>query len=407
MNSQNEEDRVEELEASAVPTSEEEAEAFAQAIMQRAASLKVVKIDRGVFLRTEIKKRFPEIDADLAVETSPAEAGIVPEDLDRMAIDAIDFETKKCAGLSFLAGIPGGLAMFGTVPADLAQYFAHTMRIEQKLAYIYGWQSFLNEEDEVDDETVMKLVVLMGVMMQVGGAASAVTTFAANTARAGIERAIQKQALTKTLWYNPMKKVLRYLGVNLTKQTFAKTASKVVPVIGGAISGGMTYMAYKPGAERLRRYLRSLPTSGIDETLHPDVIAIETDKAAAEREKALEGAKAATLNAAQSVGELAAGTAQLAGAATAKGLKGAGAVASEGLQAAGASAKNVLGAAEGFLGSLASRTKANGTASPRPAKGDDSFEGNLEKVKKIKELLDCGALTQEEFDAKKRELLGL
>lgn len=388
--------RKEQLETEVIPTSEEEAEEFAKAIMQRAASLKVVKINRGDFLRSEIKKRFPEIDADFAVETTPAETGIAPEDLDRMAIDVIDLETKKCAGLSFLAGIPGGLAMVGTVPADLAQYFAHVMRIEQKLAYIYGWQTFLNEEDEVDDETVMKLVVLMGVMMQVGGAANAVTTFAANTARAGIEKAIQKQALTKTFWYNPMKKVLRYLGVNLTKQTFAKTASKVVPVIGGAISGGMTYMAYKPGAERLRRYLRSLPTSGIDETLYPDIIAIEADKAAAEREKALGEAKTATLNAAQSVGELAAGTAQAAGSA-----------AVEGLQAAGATAKSALGAAGGILGSLASRAKASRAASTSTAKVDSSFEDSLEKVKQLKELLDCGILTQEEFDAEKCKLLGL
>lgn len=388
--------RKEQLKTEVIPTNEEEAEEFAKAIMQRAASLKVVKINRGDFLRSEIKKRFPEIDADFAVETTPAETGIAPEDLDRMAIDVIDLETKKCAGLSFLAGIPGGLAMVGTVPADLAQYFAHVMRIEQKLAYIYGWQTFLNEEDEVDDETVMKLVVLMGVMMQVGGAANAVTTFAANTARAGIEKAIQKQALTKTFWYNPMKKVLRYLGVNLTKQTFAKTASKVVPVIGGAISGGMTYMAYKPGAERLRRYLRSLPTSGIDETLYPDIIAIEADKAAAEREKALGEAKTATLNAAQSVGELAAGTAQAAGSA-----------AVEGLQAAGATAKSALGAAGGILGSLASRTKASRAASTSTAKVDSSFEDSLEKVKQLKELLDCGILTQEEFDAKKCKLLGL
>ena len=388
--------RKEQLETEVIPTSEEEAEEFAKAIMQRAASLKVVKINRGDFLRSEIKRRFPEIDADFAVETTPAETGIAPEDLDRMAIDVIDLETKKCAGLSFLAGIPGGLAMVGTVPADLAQYFAHVMRIEQKLAYIYGWQTFLNEEDEVDDETVMKLVVLMGVMMQVGGAANAVTTFAANTARAGIEKAIQKQALTKTFWYNPMKKVLRYLGVNLTKQTFAKTASKVVPVIGGAISGGMTYMAYKPGAERLRRYLRSLPTSGIDETLYPDIIAIEADKAAAEREKALGEAKTATLNAAQSVGELAAGTAQAAGSA-----------AVEGLQAAGATAKSALGAAGGILGSLASRAKASRAASTSTAKVDSSFEDSLEKVKQLKELLDCGILTQEEFDAKKCKLLGL
>lgn len=388
--------REEQLKTEVIPTNEEGAEEFAKAIMQRAASLKVVKINRGDFLRSEIKRRFPEIDADFAVETTPAETGIAPEDLDRMAIDVIDLETKKCAGLSFLAGIPGGLAMVGTVPADLAQYFAHVMRIEQKLAYIYGWQTFLNEEDEVDDETVMKLVVLMGVMMQVGGAANAVTTFAANTARAGIEKAIQKQALTKTFWYNPMKKVLRYLGVNLTKQTFAKTASKVVPVIGGAISGGMTYMAYKPGAERLRRYLRSLPTSGIDETLYPDIIAIEADKAAAEREKALSEAKTATLNAAQSVGELAAGTAQAAGSA-----------AVEGLQAAGATAKSALGAAGGILGSLASRAKASRAASTSTAKVDSSFEDSLEKVKQLKELLDCGILTQEEFDAKKCKLLGL
>lgn len=388
--------RKEQLETEVIPTNEEEAEEFAKAIMQRAASLKVVKINRGDFLRSEIKRRFPEIDADFAVETTPAETGIAPEDLDRMAIDAIDLETKKCAGLSFLAGIPGGLAMVGTVPADLAQYFAHVMRIEQKLAYIYGWQTFLNEEDEVDDETVMKLVVLMGVMMQVGGAANAVTTFAANTARAGIEKAIQKQALTKTFWYNPMKKVLRYLGVNLTKQTFAKTASKVVPVIGGAISGGMTYMAYKPGAERLRRYLRSLPTSGIDETLYPDIIAIEADKTAIKREKALGEAKTATLNAAQSVGELAAGTAQAAGSAAA-----------EGLQAAGATAKSALGAAGGILGSLASRAKASRAASTSTAKVDSSFEDSLEKVKQLKELLDCGILTQEEFDAKKCKLLGL
>lgn len=399
--------RKEQLETEVIPTNEEEAEEFAKAIMQRAASLKVVKIDRGTFLRSEIKKRFPEIDADFAVETTPAEAGIAPEDLDRMAIDAIDLETKKCAGLSFLAGIPGGLAMVGTVPADLAQYFAHVMRIEQKLAYIYGWQTFLNEEDEVDDETVMKLVVLMGVMMQVGGAASAVTTFAANTARAGIEKAIQKQALTKTFWYNPMKKVLRYLGVNLTKQTFAKTASKVVPVIGGAISGGMTYMAYKPGAERLRRCLRSLPTSGIDETLYPDIIAIEADKAAVKREKALGEAKTATLNAAQSVGELAAGTAQAAGSAAIEGLQAAGTVAAESLQAVGASAKDALGAAGGLLGSLASRAKASKAADSSESHADDTFESNLQKVKKLKELLDCGILTQEEFDSKKRELLEL
>ena len=36
---------------------------------------------------------------------------------------------------------------------------------------------------------------------------------------------------------------------------------------------------------------------------------------------------------------------------------------------------------------------------------ENRTEDSLDKIKKLKELLDMGALTQEEFDAKKKELL--
>lgn len=246
---------------------EDEAEEFANKIIRRAASLRAVKIDRDVFLRTELKKRCPNADIERALETTLAEAGVPAEVIDEIALSAVDFETKKCAALSFLSGIPGGTALAATVPADLdlAQYFAHVMRIEQKLAYVYGWQTFLNEDDEVDDETVMQLVVLMGVMMGVGSAASSISKFAVSVAQAGVVKTIQRQALTKTAFYPVMKSVLRVIGVNLTKQTFAKTVGKVVPVIGGAVSGGLTYASFKPGAEHLRQYLRALPASGVSE----------------------------------------------------------------------------------------------------------------------------------------------
>lgn len=244
---------------------EDEAEEFANKIIRRAASLRAVKIDRDVFLRTELKKRCPNADIERALETTLAEAGVPAEVIDEIALSAVDFETKKCAALSFLSGIPGGTALAATVPADLAQCFAHVMRIEQKLAYVYGWQTFLNEDDEVDDETVMQLVVLMGVMMGVGSAASSISKFAVSVAQAGVVKTIQRQALTKTAFYPVMKSVLRVIGVNLTKQTFAKTVGKVVPVIGGAVSGGLTYASFKPGAEHLRQYLRALPASGVSE----------------------------------------------------------------------------------------------------------------------------------------------
>ena len=243
---------------------DDETAKLANKIIKRATSLNAVKIDRAVFLRTELKKACPNIDSDLAVEKTPIEAGVDPQTLDKIAASIIDFETKKCAGLSFLAGIPGGVALAGTVPADLAQYFAHVMRVEQKLAYLYGWQTFLNDEDEVDDETVMRLIVLMGVMLQVGGAANTITKFAADVAQKSVQKTIQRKALTKTVWYTPMKNVLRVIGIQLNKEVFSKTLSKAVPVIGGLISGGLTYASFKPGAERLRKYLRELPISGID-----------------------------------------------------------------------------------------------------------------------------------------------
>lgn len=94
-------------------TQGKEAEEFALKVIKAAASLKMVKIDRGKFLRTELQKHYPEADLDLAVSETPAEAGVPAEVLDTIATEAIDFETKKCSAFSFAAGIPGGLAMAG------------------------------------------------------------------------------------------------------------------------------------------------------------------------------------------------------------------------------------------------------------------------------------------------------
>lgn len=330
---------------------EREAEELANRVMRRAASLKGVKIDRGVFLRAELKKRFPEIDADFAVATTPIEAGLAPRDLDELALDVIDFEVKKCTALSFAAGLPGGFAMAGTVPADLAQYFAHVMRVEQKLAYLYGWQSFLNDEDEVDDETVAQLVMLMGVMLSVGGAANAVSQFAATTARHGIAKQVERQALTKTFFYNPLKKVLSFLGVKMTKQTFSKAVTKAVPVVGGAISGGLTYVSFKPEAERLRRYLRKLPLSGIDEILDPDLAVVRAELHKAAQAEALEQAKqigAAALEGASDALATGAGSAaRIAG--------GAVRVAGGAAQAANEAAGRTLGAFAGKFGNRAKK----------------------------------------------------
>lgn len=339
-----------------------EAEEFVLKVIKAAASLKMVKIDRGKFLRTELQKHYPEADLELAVSETPAAAGVPAEVLDAIATEAIDFETKKCSVLSFAAGIPGGLAMAGAVPADLAQYFAHVMRIEQKLAYVYGWQSFLEDNNEVDDESLAKFIMLLGVMMNVGAAANSINSFANQTAKIGVQKAIQKQALTKLPFWPILRKILRVLGVQLTKEAFSKGVSKLIPVIGGLVSGGVTYATFKPSAEHLRKYLRELPYSGIEpsasegEQANPaqDVLHVITDGAAVTADAAAKAGFTLVDGAAQVSSAVVEGAAQ-AGSAIADGASKVGSAALEGAAQVGSAIAEGAGNIGKFFGSFGKR----------------------------------------------------
>ena len=67
--------------------------------------------------------------------------------------------------------------MLGTIPADLMQYYAHALRIMQKLAYLYGWGELLPNDRDADDDTIGVLAVFFGVMLGVGGARPVVDGF--------------------------------------------------------------------------------------------------------------------------------------------------------------------------------------------------------------------------------------
>ena len=199
-----------------------------------------------------------------ALASDPISAGIPQKRLDKLANDAISYETKKSAALSFVAGIPGGLAMLGTVPADLGQYYVHSLRIMQKLAYLYGWKEFLTDPEDVDDETIAQMGLFFGVMLGVAGAAESMRDFARMIVAPAIEKRVARKALMKGTWYPVVKKSLKFIGISVTKQGFTKTMSKILPLIGGVISGGMTFVSLQTQANRLKQHLRQLPPPGVD-----------------------------------------------------------------------------------------------------------------------------------------------
>ena len=136
------------------PVQEAEAEHRGLDFLTKIVCLPGVRIRRDEFLRQELTKVHASDDIIArSLDTNPAAAGVPLAVLDGLAEETISYETNKSAAISFAAGIPGGFAMLGTVPADLMQYYVHAFRIMQKLAYLYGWRELLSDMDEVDDET--------------------------------------------------------------------------------------------------------------------------------------------------------------------------------------------------------------------------------------------------------------
>lgn len=268
----------------AMDEQDEEAVAFGKQFILAAIRLKGVHVDREHFLRQELgKKGISRSQIDLAIEERPASAGVSPAVIEAVAMESINFETTKSSGMSFVAGLPGGFAMVGTIPADITQYYVHAFRIMQKLAYLYGWEDFLEDVKDTDDETLAKCTFFLGVMMGVGSAATGLTAFAKATIAPAVAKQISQKALTKTSWYLPMKHALKWIGINgVTKAGFGKAVSKVVPVVGGIVSAGMTFSTLKIGSKKLKDQLMTLPQA----QPVPEVV-IEEVEVEAEDENAL------------------------------------------------------------------------------------------------------------------------
>lgn len=165
-----------------------------------------VKINRAKFLKKELIKYYPEEIVNEAIKYNPAKAGVSKEIVNKISIQIINYETTKVTGISVAASLPGGVAAVGAAAADITSYFAFILRTVQELAYLYGFEQFNLNEDEVDSETMNMVLVFIGVMFGVQGAATTLQKFA-NTLAKHVAKKLAQKALTKGTIYPIVKKV--------------------------------------------------------------------------------------------------------------------------------------------------------------------------------------------------------
>ena len=216
-----------------------------------------IKIKREEFLRKELFKRYPQDVIDIAVAESPMKAKIPVKEIDKIADDVIKFERNFVSGISAALGVPGGWAMVATIPADIAQYYGYLLRATQKLLYLYGFPEIDTEEEgnKFDDGTMNTLIICFGVMYGTAGANNALKAMA-KALGAGVEKQLLKKALTKGTIFPIVKSVAKWFGVKMTKEVFAGFFKKAIPIVGGVLGGGITYLSFKPCCDKLKKSLQ-------------------------------------------------------------------------------------------------------------------------------------------------------
>src|SRR5438034_7517839 len=227
-------------------------------VLRTALALPGVKVDRKAFLRRALSKHVTEKVLQSAIDTSPAKAGVSKNTIRHIATASIKWHRAGVSALSFASGIPGGWWIAGTVPADLTQFFWHVLVILQKLAYLYGWPELFSEDSELDDETLLILTVFIGVMLGAESAAKILGDIAERAAAQVIKR-LPREALTKWGLYHLAREVAKRTGIKLTKDSFAWYLSRIVPILGGIISGTVTWISFSLMTSRLAAHLESLP----------------------------------------------------------------------------------------------------------------------------------------------------
>lgn len=141
--------------------------------------------------------------------------------------------------------------MAATIRGDMAKYYWHTFVLAQKLAYLYGIPDLRDEEGNLSETLQDMLTLFVGVMMGAAAANNVIKAFAEQ-----VVKRLPRQALTKTVYYPIIKQVAKWIGINLTKSSFAKGLGKAISILGGAISGTLTFASFRPSAKRLQKKLR-------------------------------------------------------------------------------------------------------------------------------------------------------
>lgn len=211
------------------------------------------KVDRVEFLVEALRPHCTDKEIKKAALQRPID--VVSEKLiAKIAGDCIVKEAKMATLVSTVTGIPGGAAVFVAIPIDLMQYYYHTLIIAQKLAYLYGYPDLRGRDGKMKDSAYDLLTIFLGAMLGSDVANQAVKEVARALSEDMASRLPQVNVPTN-VWLPFVKSMSKWVRGRVTKGSLTKRLSKIVPVVGGAVAGYLTYASFKPNAKQLQKVM--------------------------------------------------------------------------------------------------------------------------------------------------------
>lgn len=197
--------------------------------------------------------------------------GLDIRSMDKIANSVIAKNVTVSSTASFALGLPGGLTMAASIPADVMQNFGFSLRLAQQLAYIYGFEDIF-EDDKLTERSKNTLLVFLGIMFAANGSGTLLRVISPNVGKY-VSKQIMVTSVTKTAWYPMLKSVSKVVSTKtLTKTSLSGFASKAIPVVGGVASAGINAATMTPMAHRLKNELRKyhLPEEEIIEIIETE-----------------------------------------------------------------------------------------------------------------------------------------
>ena len=220
-------------------------------VLETSLRLPFVNVNRDEFLTKELSKFCTPMEVMTALEDSPLKV-LNKKEIDKLANQCINYHLTMVCGTSALMGLPGGWWMAGTIPTDLTQFYGQILALMQKLIYLYGWPSLTDVNNQLDDESLNIMTLFVGAMMGNKVAVEALTKVVGQVSKnAGVK--ISEGVLAQYTI-----KIAQWIGINMTKESFAKGVGKVLPLVGAPISATITYYTFRPMAKRLKAHLDDL-----------------------------------------------------------------------------------------------------------------------------------------------------